>query len=124
MRVRLISVLSILMSMMMTARAQDAETEVVQQVSTVQAHQRAAAEPSQSRQASAVPTLTRLVGKLLSEQLKDVRIEWEPVAGQTPSAGMQQQGALHLNRRAEICYDNYRVGFKRDGVTMRYELTF
>lgn len=123
MRVRLISVLSILMSMMMTARAEDAETEVVQQVSTLQAHQRAA-EPSPSRQASAVPTLARLVGKLLSEQLKDVRIEWEPVAGQTPSAGMQQQGALHLNRRAEICYDNYRVGFKRDGVTMRYELTF
>lgn len=123
MRVRLISVLSILMSMMMTARAQDADTEVVQQVSTVQAHQRAN-ESSPGKQASTVPTLARLVGKLLSEQLKDVRIEWEPVAGQTPSAGMQQQGALHLNRRAEICFDNYRVGFRRDGVTMRYELTF
>ncbi len=123
MRVRLISVLSILMSMMMTARAQDAETEVVQQVSTVQAHLKISEVPS-DRRASAVPTLARLAGKLLSEQFKDVRIEWEPVAGQTPSAGMQQQGALHLNRRAEICYDNYRVGFKRDGVTMRYELTF
>ncbi|TAK99315.1 MAG: hypothetical protein EPO09_01350 [Aquabacterium sp.] len=123
MRVRLISVLSILMSMMVTARAQDAETEVVQQVSAVQAHLRAS-EPQSDRHASAVPTLARLVGKLLSEQLKDVRIEWEPVAGQTQSPGMQQQGVLHLNRRAEICYDNYRIGFKRDGVAMRYELTF
>lgn len=123
MRVRLIFVLSIMMSMMVTARAQDADTEVVQQVSTVQAHQRAT-EPTPGKQASAVPTLARLVGKLLSEQLKGVRVEWEPVGGQSSSASMQQQGALHLNRRAEICFDNYRVGFKRDGVTMRYELTF
>lgn len=123
MRVRLILVLSILMSMMATARAEDADTEVVQQVSTVQAHLKAM-EPPSSPRAAAVPTLARLVGKLLSEQLKDLRVEWEPDSGQVQGPAMQQQGALRLNRRAEICYDNYRLGFKRDGVTMRYELTF
>lgn len=123
MRVRLILVLSILTSMMVSARAEDADTEVVHQLSTVQAHLKASEPPAEHR-ASAVPTLARLVGKLLSEQLKDVHIEWEPVANPNQGASMQQQGALHFNRRAEICFDNYRVGFKRDGVVMRYELTF
>lgn len=110
-------------SIMTAARAQEVETEVVQQVSTTQAHLREMSPPS-GKPASATPLLARLVGKMLSEQFKDVRIDLSPEAGPANAAMAPTPGALHLNRRAEICFDNYRVGFKRDGVVMRYELSF
>lgn len=122
MRIQLILMLA-MTSIMTAARAQDAEPEVVQQVSTTQAHLREMSPPS-GKPASATPLLGRLVGKMLSEQFKDVRIELEPDAGPINPAMAPTQGALHLNRRAEICFDNYRVGLKRDGVVMRYELSF
>lgn len=110
-------------SVMTAARAQDVETEVVQQVSTTQAHLREMSPPS-GKPASATPLLARLVGKMLSEQFKDVRIDLAPETGPTNASMAPSPGALHLNRRAEICFDNYRVGLKRDGVVMRYELSF
>ncbi len=122
MRNQLILVLA-MTSITTAARAQDAEPEVVQQLSATQAHLREMSPPS-GKPASATPLLARLVGKMLSEQFKDVRIELESDAGPANPAMAPTQGALHLNRRAEICFDNYRVGLKRDGVVMRYELTF
>lgn len=110
-------------SIMTAARAQDVATEVVQQVSATQAHLREMSPPS-GKPASATPLLARLVGKMLSEQFKDVRVDLEPDMGPTNATMAPIPGALHLNRRAEICFDNYRVGFKREGVVMRYELSF
>jgi hypothetical protein len=124
MRLRLILVLSCLLSTWITtARADDGDQDApTQQLSTVQSHLKAM-EPTPSKPASAVPALARLVGKMLAAQLKDVRVELEP---ETPSANgpTLNQGALHLNRRAEICLDNYRLGFKRDGMVLRYERAF
>lgn len=122
MRIQLILMLA-MTSIMTAARAQDAEPEVVQQLSTTQAHLREMS-PSSGKPASATPLLARLVGKMLSEQFKDVRIDLESDAGPVNPAMAPTQGALHLNRRAEICFDNYRLGLKRDGVVMRYELAF
>jgi len=110
-------------SIMTSARAQEAEPDGVQQLSATQAHLREMS-PSSSRPASAAPMLARLLGKMLSEQFKDVHLDLESDAGPVNPAMAPTQGALHLNRRAEICFDNYRVGLKRDGVVMRYELSF
>lgn len=122
MRIQLTLMLA-MTSIMTAAHAQDAELEVVQQLSTTQAHLREMS-PASGQPASAKPLLARLVGKMLSEQFKDVRIDLESDAGPVNPAMAPTPGALHLNRRAEICFDNYRVGLKRDGVVMRYELSF
>lgn len=121
MRVRYFVVLA-MSSAATVACAQEADTEVVQQVSTTQAHLRES-NPVSGKSSSAAPVLARLLGKMLSEQFKDVRVDLTPEAAPA-SAAAPYQGALHLNRRAEICFENYRVGFKRDGMVMRYELTF
>lgn len=110
-------------SIMSVAHAQEDTPEVVQQISTTQAHLRAM-NPGDGRPGGSVaPLMARLLGKVLSEQFKDVRIDLE--SDGAPSNSMAPTpGALHLNRRAEICFDNYRLGFKRDGVVMRYERSF
>lgn len=123
MRMRILFSLTVT-SIMSVAHAQEDAPEVVQQVSATQAHLREM-DPGTGRPASAAPLLARLVGKVLSTQLKDVHVDLVPDDGPSNANNMAPtQGALHLNRRAEICYDNYRLGFKRDGVVMRYELSF
>ena len=63
--------------------------------------------------------------KLLSENIKGLRVELDttPTSNEA-SLAPQDQSAFRLNRRAEICYDNYRLGLQRGGAVMRYELTF
>ena len=124
MRMRILFSLTVT-SIMSVAHAQEDAPEVVQQVSATQAHLREMDPAGTSMPAAAAPLLARLVGKVLSTQLKDVHVDLVPDDGPSNANNMATtQGALHLNRRAEICYDNYRLGFKRDGVVMRYELSF
>ncbi|MGC4059802.1 MAG: hypothetical protein QM749_02650 [Aquabacterium sp.] len=109
------------------ALAQEAENETVRQVSTTQAHLQgtgAEAGPTQMK----TSTMLRLMGKMLSENVKGLRVDLDPIspsAGNDGSLSLQQDPSVwHFNRRAEICYDNYRLGLQRGGMVMRYELAF
>lgn len=104
--------------------AQDDEPPVIQ-VSATQAHLNNAAGGSGAPASAGGSVVARLAGKMLSQQFKDVRIELGSEA-EVPAAGnnLAAQQGWHLNRRAEICYENYRVGIKRGGMAMRYELSF
>jgi hypothetical protein len=105
--------------------------ETVRQLSATQAHLQAYQQSVQAsvapRKANA-PVLARLAGKLLSERVPGLRIELDTAsptdASQAPSAGLEERSTWHLNRRAEICFDNYRVGVQRKGLMMRYEAAF
>lgn len=97
----------------------------VRQLNTTQAHLKEM-QPNKDetpRRANA-PVVARLLGKMLSAHVKGLNLELS--SEQEPSAlGMQDpQGAVRLNRRAEIAFDNYRFGIQRGGVVMRYEMTF
>lgn len=104
------------------ACAQEVEDVPVRQLSTTQAHLREAQPPQRTRGVN-TPTLLRLLGKVLSSQFDGVRVELDAVP-EPGQAALVDPGAVHLNRRAEICFDNYRLGLRRDGVVMRYELAF
>jgi hypothetical protein len=102
----------------------DLEPGGVRQFNVTQAHLRAMQPEDKPRHRSPAPALARLVGKMLSSQIKGLNLELVEER-ESSAMGMQEApGALRMNRRAEICYDNYRLGFKRGGVAMRYELTF
>lgn len=102
----------------------DLDAGSVRQLNATQAHLQEMQPKDQAPRRSVGPALARLVGKMVSSQVKGLNLELSNEA--EPSAlGMQDpQGAVRLNRRAEICYENYRLGIKRGGVQMRYELTF
>jgi hypothetical protein len=104
------------------ACAQEMDAEPARQLSTTQAHLQEMRPPAR-KTAAATPTLLRLLGKALSEQFKGVSVDLDPVPNQA-AALSSGPGMVHLNRRAEICFDNYRLGLRRDGVVMRYELSF
>jgi hypothetical protein len=56
-----------------------------------------------------------------------LRVELDPTpasSNDVNNLSPQEQSPWRLNRRAEICYDNYRLGLQRGGAVMRYELTF
>jgi hypothetical protein len=102
----------------------DLEPGGVRQFNVTQAHLQAMQPVEEPRHRSPAPALARLVGKVLSSQVKGLDLELVE-EHESNAMGMQEApGALRLNRRAEICFDNYRVGIKRGGVVMRYELTF
>ncbi len=113
------------------AHAEDMAPESIRQVSTTQAHLQAYQDSIRASVAPrkvSTPTLARLAGKLLSDRLPGLRIELDTAspedASQAPAAGLQERSTWHLNRRAEICFDNYRVGIQRKGLMMRYEVGF
>ena len=116
---------SLMLLAALPAMAQDAEPEVVRQVSATQAHLQGVG-PEAAPRAMGSQTMARLAGKLLSENIKGLRVEWDPTPTTSNEASLapQDQSAFRLNRRAEICYDNYRLGLQRGGAVMRYELTF
>jgi hypothetical protein len=99
--------------------------ETIRQVSTTQAHLQAM-QPVVAPRKAVAPTLARLAGKLLSEQVPGLHIELDTAAQPEQSAGpaLNDRSTLHFNRRAEICFDNYRVGLQRKGLMMRYEVSF
>lgn len=112
------------------ALAQEFVTQVelgaggVRQLNVTQAHLREMKPQDDTPNHTKAPVVARLVGKLISAHVKGLNLEVssEPESG---AHGLQDaQGALRLNRRAEICYENYRLGIKRGGVQMKYELTF
>lgn len=105
------------------AHAQDDEPPVLQ-VSTTQAHLNAMSGASNKPASAGGSVVARLAGKMLSQQFKDVRVDIgsEPDAASSGN-NLAPQG-WHFNRRAEICYENYRVGVKRGGLAMRYEMSF
>lgn len=114
----------LLLMVSLPALAQEAEPETVRQVSTTQAHLQGLG-PEAGPTRVKTHTMLRLMGKMLSEQVKGLRVDLDP----TPTTNdanlpLQDQSALRFNRRAEICYDNYRLGLTRGGMVMRYELTF
>jgi hypothetical protein len=108
--------------------AQEAESETVRQVSATQAHLQGIgpeAGPTQMK----THMMLRLMGKMMSENVKGLHLDIDPSpnAGTTNDAGLSLQddpSVWHFNRRAEICYENYRLGLQRGGMVMRYELTF
>jgi hypothetical protein len=108
------------------ALAQEAESETVRQVSATQAHLQGIgpeAGPTQMK----THMMLRLMGKMMSENVKGLHLDIDPSPSATNEAGLplqQDPSVWHLNRRAEICYDNYRLGLQRGGMVMRYELTF
>lgn len=104
--------------------AQEAGDLPVRQISTTQAHLREIAPQNTQPAAAGTHVLVRLMGKLLSEQFKDVRLELDGTLGSMQGDRLAQPSVVHFNRRAEICFDNYRVGLKKDGVALRYELRF
>jgi hypothetical protein len=101
--------------------AQEDEPPVLQ-VSTTQAHLDAMSGVTNRPTSAGGSVAARLAGKLLSQQFKDVRVDLGPDTD-TSRNNLNQQG-WHFNRRAEICYENYRVGVKRGGLAMRYEMSF
>lgn len=104
--------------------AQDDEPPVLQ-VSATQAHLNAMSGASNAPASAGGHVVAKLVGKMLSQQFKDVKIDIGPEADKAPAANsLATQQGWHLNRRAEICYENYRVGVRRGGVAMRYETSF
>lgn len=128
MSTRILVVLALSAAMPVWAQQQaDAYRELeegsVRQLSTTQAHLREMQPPETASRATA-PVLARLLGKVLSEQIKGVTVELDATPTPAESASLQDQSQLRLNRRAEICFDNYRVGIKRGGVMMRYDLSF
>lgn len=104
--------------------AQEAVDEPVQQLSITQAHLNGMRPPASAAKPAGTQVLVRLLGKVLSHQFKDVRIDLDSTPAPDQVTALSEPGALHFNRRAEICFDNYRVGFRRDGMTLRYELSF
>lgn len=96
----------------------------VRQLNTTQAHLREMQPQEEARRAPAAPAVARLLGKMLSSQVKGLDLELGNEPEPAALGVQEQQGALRFNRRAEICYDNYRVGIKRNGLVMRYEMTF
>jgi hypothetical protein len=106
--------------------AQEAEPETVHQLSATQAHLQGVG-PQALPTAMKTHTMVRLAGKLLSENIKGLRVELDPTpasSNDVNNLSPQEQSPWRLNRRAEICYDNYRLGLQRGGAVMRYELTF
>lgn len=106
------------------ACAQESSDGPIQQLSTTQAHLNGMRPPGQPPTPAGTRVLVRLLGKVLSEQFKDVRVELDSTPAPDQATALSEPGALHFNRRAEICFDNYRVGLRRDGLSVRYELTF
>lgn len=108
------------------ALAQEAENETVRQVSATQAHLQGVgpeAGPTQMK----THMMLRLMGKMMSENVKGLRLDLDPSPSSTNEAGLalqQDPSVWHFNRRAEICYDNYRLGLQRGGMVMRYEASF
>jgi len=102
----------------------DLAPDTVRQLNTTQAHLREMQPKVEARRKSAGPAVARLLGKVLSAQVKGLNLELSSEPEPTALGLQDPQGAFRLNRRAEICYDNYRLGIKRNGVVMRYELTF
>lgn len=115
-------VLVVTLSASALAWAQDADDEAVRQLSITQAHLRDV--KPQGASAAGKQVLVRLLGKMLSEQFKGVRVDLDSTLAPDQAAALTQPGGLHFNRRAEICFENYRVGLRRDGLTLRYELSF
>jgi len=106
------------------AMAQEADPEPVRQLNATQAHLQGVG-PEAGPKAMGAQTMARLAGKLLSENVKGLHLEWDTTpTGKDASLTPQDQSVFRLNRRAEICYDNYRLGLQRGGLAMRYELTF
>jgi len=110
-----------------SALGRDLQAGEVRQVSVTQAHLMEA-QPQERKSQSPAPVVARLVGKLLSEQVKGVSVELsqepDPAVNGTEAGLQDTRHQWHFNRRAEICYENYRVSLKRGGLAMRYELSF
>ncbi len=113
------------------ALASDEAAQTVRQLSTTQAHLLAyqqSVRPSVAPRSASAPVLARLAGKLISAQVPGLRIELETAsptdASQSPTTALSERSTWHLNRRAEICFDNYRVGVQRKGLMLRYETGF
>lgn len=97
----------------------------VRQLTTTQLHLRAMQPRDETRRKPNAAALARLMGKMLSEHVKGLDLDLVDNDPKPAAPGLQQQpGAFHLNRRAEIVYDNYRFGIQRKGVMMRYETSF
>lgn len=96
----------------------------VRQATATQLHLRAMQPRDETRRKPNAAALARLMGKMLSEHVKGLDLDLVDNDPAPSAPGLQQQGGLHFNRRAEIVYDNYRFGIQRKGVMMRYEMTF
>ncbi len=97
----------------------------VRQINTTQAHLRAMNPVDDTPRKANAPLVARLVGKMLSAQVKGLNIELSNEPEPASQTALQNQPeAWRLNRRAEICYENYRLGFKRGGMALRYEVAF
>jgi hypothetical protein len=99
------------------------EPGMVRQLNATQAHLQAM-QPKEERRKPAAAAMARLVGKMLSKHVKGLDLDLSNDAAPTAPGLQEQPGALRLNRRAEICYENYRLAIKRGGMVMRYEMDF
>jgi hypothetical protein len=102
----------------------DIEPGGVRQINATQAHLRDFQPKEETRRRSLGPALARLAGKMLSAHVKglDLQLNNDP---EPAALGVREQpSAIRFNRRAELVYDNYRVGIKRGGLVMRYETSF
>lgn len=118
----------LLLMMTLPAWAQDGESDPPRQLNAVQAQLQSLDRPNNGPTAASAPTVMRLVGRMLSEQVKGLSLGLgqgsSSDAGPAASAAETDASTWRFNHHAEICYDNYRVGLRRDGLVMRYELSF
>ena len=101
----------------------DVLTGEARQLSPTQAHLEAMKPKEEPRRLPGA-TMARLVGKMLSPHVKGLDLELSDDRDDATPSAKTTPGALHFSRRAELVYDNYRLGVKRKGVFVRYEVNF